>query len=124
MKITTEILKDFVNDFKLESEDETICFYAVVDFVAGITIQLLSEVHIVALQNDAKDVVYLLSPDIPKCGMPDMLTSGHLKFIYGKERGLIVEGHSPLYGGYILSICTINNLDKPATAEALQLQNV
>ncbi len=104
MKAISKPLEDFITDFNFKKKDNNICFDAIVYFsTANDILKISTEVHIVTI-NDEFDFVYLLQPNIPKQNIPDSYSIGSEKFNYLKDMALIIKGHTPLYGEYILSI--------------------
>ena len=70
----------------------------------GITKKMDSEVHIVHIDDNDQETIYLLNPDIDSGVLPDIFLSKNETFTYLPKKYLKIEGYSPLYGNYVASI--------------------
>jgi hypothetical protein len=105
MKALTKPLFDFITDFQLVKKDNIICFDAIIYFSTNISsVQLPTEVQIITIGKKELNVVYLLNPDVNVHKIPDMYREDIESFNYFKNRALIIKGHMPSYGEYVLSI--------------------
>jgi len=110
MKITTEPLIDFINDFDLDTPDKGICFNATIHFSSQfLTLNLNSDVQIINIDALSMNVVYLFSHEIEKSGIPDMFEDHHEEITYLFKTCLIIKGHSLSFDNYVLTIHPMNS---------------
>ena len=110
-------------DFELEKKDGIICFDATIYFSSNTQfVQLPTEVHIVKIANKM-EVLYLLSPDLDKHLIPDMYTVGKESFTYLKDVALVIKGHSPIQGNFVLSIHVRDRNCDPKTLKEIHGKN-
>lgn len=119
MKTTSTVLFDFIYDYKLDVSGIGVCFNAVIDFnLPAQNFNLMSEVHIESFLSNRVDSIYLLNPVIEKYKMPTFFNDANHQFFYLKQRGLMIMGQMPLFGGYTISIvpksysCTQKTFDE------------
>jgi len=123
MKIFSQPLRDFINDFNLNIPDEGVCFNASINFSSNIlTLNLNSEVHIIHIEAKNMNVIYLLSSGIPKRSIPDMFEDHQNEFSYVFKDCLIVKGTSLSFGKYVLKIRPSGSNCSEETLAKLHLQ--
>lgn len=119
MKIKYDSLVRFIQDFKLESKDTSICFEATILYTTLTKqFQLPSEVHIIQLQQTGLEMIYLLDPEIVKHGIPDKIEDVR-SIYYTREEFLYIKGNSSADGNYILSIHPTGAAFEPSTLKEL-----
>ena len=105
MKLTSTILFDFVNDFKLEVYEFGVCFDAIINFNLPVqNFNLQSEVSMEPSLSYMIDTVYLLNPVVTKYRMPAFFNDANHQFRYLHHKGLIITGNMVLLGAYSVSI--------------------
>ena len=105
MKLTSTILFDFINDFKLEVSEFGVCYDAIINFNLPMqNFNLQSEVHMQAVLSYRIDTIYLLNPAIETYKMPTFFNDVNHQFLYLNRSGLIITGNMPLFGAYSVSI--------------------
>jgi hypothetical protein len=110
MKLTTTILSDFVQDFKLEVTEFGVCFDAVINFNLPMqNFNLQSEVHMDSVLSGCIDTIYLLNPTVEAYKMPVFFNDVNHQFLYLSRTGLVITGNMPLFGAYSVSIFPKNN---------------
>ena len=71
MNLSTKNVANFISDFKLQQDDKTIYFNAVLEYHLPEEIKKInSEVHIIT--SDNLSTIYFLNPEIEKLGLEDM----------------------------------------------------
>lgn len=104
MKFKSPALVQFIQDFGLLGAQDVVCFDAIVHFITNNQkIELRSEVHIIHIQSQQLDVVYLLHPQVTAQRIPSAFTNNdHLQ--YNKDEMLFLRGFSYIHGRYVLSV--------------------
>ena len=119
MKIKSDSLVRFIDDFKLEGKDTTICFEATILYTTlKKQIQIPSEVHIIHLYHTGMELIYLLAPDVVKHGIPDRIENIYA-VEYRQHEFLYIKGASAVDGNYILSIHPTGAACEPETLKEL-----
>lgn len=119
MKIQSHSLLKFIEHFKLAGNQDPICFRAVILYTTlHRQVQLPTEVHIVHHDINGMEVIYLLDPEVPKQGVPDIIDNLPL-VQYRPYEYLFIKGHSAEDGNYILSIHPVSVSCHPATLQEL-----
>ncbi len=119
MKIKSESLVRFIDDFQLEGKHTTICFEAVLLYTTlRKQVRLSSEVHIIHLQHTGMELIYLLAPDVIKHGIPDRISNIDA-VEYRRNEFLYIKGTSAADGNYILSIHPTGAACEPGTLKEL-----
>ena len=123
MKTHAQLLKNFIQDFNLENEDESVCFTANIEFRTDSLFKKMdSEIHLVTFQQSGLSVLYLLDPDIAKQKIPDVIPYDDENFFYNKNRFLIVKGLSPDHGAYSLIIYPVERKCYSKTTAELRMK--
>ena len=121
MKLTSTILSDFVQDFKLELTEFGVCFDAIINFNLPMqNFNLESEVHMEPVLSYRIDTIYLLNPVIAKYKMPTFFNDVNHQFVYLNHTGLIITGTMELLGAYGISIFPKSQLCSKKTWDELR----
>lgn len=105
MKITSTILCDFIQDYKLEVSEVGVCFDAIIDFNLPLqNFNLPSEVYMESVFSNSIDTIYLLNPVIELYKLPVYFNDVNYQFLYVKHRGILIAGNLPLFGTFTISI--------------------
>jgi hypothetical protein len=121
MKLTSNIIADFVKDFDLEVYEFGVCFDAIVNFnLPDQNFNLQTEVHLESALSSKIDTICLLNPIVALYRMPIFFNEVNHQFLYLYRKGLIITGSMTGIGAYSVSIFPRSRYCNPKTLEELK----
>jgi len=121
MKTNTKLLSNFIRDFKLENDDQSVCFKASIEFHAkGVYKKMDTEVHLVTILKTGLSVLYLLDPAVMQNQVPDTIPYIEQLFSYKENEFLSIQGTDGHYGPYTLNIFPLEKNCYPETLDEIR----